>query len=426
MPIAHGGTSATNASALWIHLFGADGSPTSTLNMGRIAPHSIGSGKLDDIVAAGTYNLVEVDSAGRVVAGSYIGYSSDEIGAGVGDSVVVTATGGGYVYFSTASAIRMTLSPLGYLGLGITQPEELLHLYGGDARISGAAETTRELQFATGTDGKRWIIAANDAEESGSSAGSNFIINRVTDAGTEVNALTISRANGNATFAGQVAATGGFLGVFTGTFSGTITGSTLLGVSATETSPYRNGDLTTGLFSPAAGSVAISSGGTEALRVTATGSVGIGTSSPSVTLDLGSDTDAIRIPGGTTAQRPTGATGMMRYNTDTNSFEGFQGATPAWSALGSTSTSAGIISGYERIVATCSSTNSCTAYCSTGKKLLGASCVRQNGGHYLSDVYATQDGTGDKAFCYWKQHQQRRKPLRFVLMLQRRRQHPVF
>jgi hypothetical protein len=34
-------------------------------------------------------------------------------------------------------------------------------------------------------------------------------------------------------------------------------------------------------------------------------------------------TGAIKIPSGTTAQRPTGITGMIRYNTSNNTFETF-------------------------------------------------------------------------------------------------------
>lgn len=45
-----------------------------------------------------------------------------------------------------------------------------------------------------------------------------------------------------------------------------------------------------------------------------------------------STTSALRLPVGTAAQQPTGATGMVRYNTTSSSFEGFDGT--AWSGLG--------------------------------------------------------------------------------------------
>jgi len=54
------------------------------------------------------------------------------------------------------------------------------------------------------------------------------------------------------------------------------------------------------------------------------GNLGIGTSSPSVKLDINSN-DAIKIPVGTTAQRPTGSDGMMRLNTTASQFEGYHG-----------------------------------------------------------------------------------------------------
>jgi len=45
-----------------------------------------------------------------------------------------------------------------------------------------------------------------------------------------------------------------------------------------------------------------------------------------------SGTDAVTLPVGTTAQRPTAAQGMLRYNTTTAGFEGYNGS--AWSSLG--------------------------------------------------------------------------------------------
>lgn len=53
-----------------------------------------------------------------------------------------------------------------------------------------------------------------------------------------------------------------------------------------------------------------------------------------VNLDTGSSTGtgAVAIPAGTTAQRPTGSNGQFRYNSTTNSFEGF--ANSAWGAIG--------------------------------------------------------------------------------------------
>jgi hypothetical protein len=75
--------------------------------------------------------------------------------------------------------------------------------------------------------------------------------------------------------------------------------------------------------------------------------IGIHTATPSYVLDIGSSTDALRVPVGTTGQRPTGATGIIRFNTTTGTYEGCQdgstfvaiataGATPTISKVSAT------------------------------------------------------------------------------------------
>ena len=63
-----------------------------------------------------------------------------------------------------------------------------------------------------------------------------------------------------------------------------------------------------------------------------TNRVGIGNASPDVSLDIGSFTDAVHVPVGTTAQRPgSPAAGYFRYNTTTSKFEGY---TDEWGSIG--------------------------------------------------------------------------------------------
>jgi hypothetical protein len=59
--------------------------------------------------------------------------------------------------------------------------------------------------------------------------------------------------------------------------------------------------------------------------------LGVGTNAPAVTFAV-SSTDAILLPVGTTGQRPTGATGYLRFNTTTAAFEGYNGT--AWTSVG--------------------------------------------------------------------------------------------
>ena len=98
---------------------------------------------------------------------------------------------------------------------------------------------------------------------------------------------------------------------------------------------------------------AASEGGTRNARfvIDDSGEVGIGTGAPAVSLDIGSLTDAIRVPNGTTAQRPTAAAGQIRYNTTTSEFEGY--AAGAWGKIGGGGDSFGTIavSGQSNVVA---------------------------------------------------------------------------
>ena len=55
------------------------------------------------------------------------------------------------------------------------------------------------------------------------------------------------------------------------------------------------------------------------------GNIGIGTTNPAVSLDLKSKTDAIALPQGTTAQRPSGNNPYIRYNTTNTALEFYNG-----------------------------------------------------------------------------------------------------
>lgn len=71
--------------------------------------------------------------------------------------------------------------------------------------------------------------------------------------------------------------------------------------------------------------------------------VGIGTTAPGVSLDVGSMKDAVRLPSGTTAERPTTpANGDIRYNSTSNTVEAYvNGAWTTWGSPGSAGVTTG-------------------------------------------------------------------------------------
>ena len=120
---------------------------------------------------------------------------------------------------------------------------------------------------------------------------------------------------------------GNFLGKIQ--FVSNDTSSQAAGVKASITAPVIGSFGETELaFSTAA---YLEPSATERMRIDRNGNVGINTITPSVSLDI-SGTDAIQVPKGLTSDRPTPASGMFRFNTTTNEFEGYNGT--EWAPIG--------------------------------------------------------------------------------------------
>ena len=89
-----------------------------------------------------------------------------------------------------------------------------------------------------------------------------------------------------------------------------------LGTSNSQTGPHVSGDLTTGLYSATASTVSIASGGVNQLTVNPVGLAMYG---------------VLTVNNGSTAARPTPATGMLRYNTTLGALETYVNS--AWQQL---------------------------------------------------------------------------------------------
>ena len=83
-------------------------------------------------------------------------------------------------------------------------------------------------------------------------------------------------------------------------------------------------------------SVAVSDSGTGTVTIAVDGQT-VATYSAALALNVATATTAIRLPNGTTAQRPAGAAGMLRYNSSLDKIEGYTTA-GGWAELGASST----------------------------------------------------------------------------------------
>ena len=156
-----------------------------------------------------------------------------------------------------ASDTTITRSAAGVLAVegGIIPKENRANTFTVDQIIStGASQAlltfqanaavSKTIQFLTGAN-SRWVVASEATAESGSNAGSNFIINRYNDAGSYIGTpININRATGLSTVEGVAVTGSGGLGYGTGS-GGTIgqTGSRTAGVTLNKA----NGSIT--LFS---------------------------------------------------------------------------------------------------------------------------------------------------------------------------------
>ena len=66
-------------------------------------------------------------------------------------------------------------------------------------------------------------------------------------------------------------------------------------------------------------------GGPSQFTIDNSGKIGVNDPTPSVSLDLASTTDAVALPQGTTAQRPSGSSPYIRYNTTNSALEFYNG-----------------------------------------------------------------------------------------------------
>lgn len=163
-------------------------------------------------------------------------------------------------------------------------------VFNSNVSVSGIFQTSGVATFSSAVDIKGAVSAASTLVVNGNatfnsnvSVSGTFLVSGVATLASAVDikgATSLASTlvvNGNATFNSKVS----------------VSGVMVVGAGAVGAPSYSTtGDTNTGLYFPAADTIAVATSGTERMRVTSSGNVGIGTSSPDYLLTIQSAGDA--------------------------------------------------------------------------------------------------------------------------------------
>jgi trimeric autotransporter adhesin len=254
--------------------------------------------------------------------------------------------------FETNGTTKMTVLANGNVGIGTSSPTASLEVAGSFKFSAGGSRTISVANTNDLPGDSLGLQAGSPIAGAGNNSGGNISLlagnGRWAGAGGSVSIY--SGQGGNSGVAGSVNimalpsgsgqlggninvtagigySTGGSLNLTGGGSAGAGGGPVVISGGAPMGGNNNGGNISINGGAPAGtgtyGSISLASAG---------GNVGIGTTTPAVSLDLSAKTDAVRVPAGTTAQRPGApANGDIRYNSTLGTIEGYMSS--AWTAL---------------------------------------------------------------------------------------------
>jgi hypothetical protein len=292
--------------------------------------------------------------AGNVYTGGAVSAASTITGGNIATGGTVSATGtinggnvltGGLISATGTITSANTITGGNILTGGVVSA--VGNITGGNAFIGGILSATSTITAGN-------VLTAGDVSAGGSLTGGNIFTGGVVSA---VSTIT----GGNLATGGTVSASGTITGgniATAGTVSatGNITGNYFLGNGAFMTGIDRNlirfGDSNVRILS-ANGNISMDVNGTGNVVVVTTGGMSVTGNVQSTQYTLGANavfgssltattgatvavnaTDSILMPVGNTLQRPSGVTGMLRFNTTTDKLEVYD--SNSWEQVGAT------------------------------------------------------------------------------------------
>ena len=249
----------------------------------------------------------------------------------VSGAQTITNTSTGDSLLITTTEDSSTAAPVITLKRNSSSPADADYL--GQIKFKGENDADQEVVYAKIT---AKILDASDGTEDGiiefahKKAGSNVITGRWRSDSLQLLNGTSLTVAGDTTITGSLIADGLSYPTSDGSAGQVLKtdGSGNLSFTTISTNSVSQGDS----------NVTVTDSGTGAITVAADGGTII-TMNATTVLDASAVTNAIRLPNGTTAQRPSGAVGEIRYNSSTDTIEGYTTA-GGWAQLGATSSTA--------------------------------------------------------------------------------------